>query len=156
MNTESQIEEMFRAGTHYGYSKSRRHPSTAPYIFNTKNGVDIINIEKTFESFQKVIELVDRTRMELKRLVVLYNTTNDKEVKDILKVVIDSGNLTLNDTIERYNFDLNLWSVLRVTMPVGLCNLHCFTFLKEDRIVILGGLKRRVTKNKVQAALEAH
>jgi hypothetical protein len=41
-------------------------------------------------------------------------------------------------------------------MPVGLCNLHCFTFLKEDRIVILGGLKRRVTKNKVQAALEAH
>lgn len=60
------------------------------------------------------------------------------------------------DTIERYNVDLNLWSVLRVTMPVGLCNLHCFTFLKEDRIVILGGLKRKVTKNKVQAAMEAH
>lgn len=60
------------------------------------------------------------------------------------------------DTIERYNVDLNLWSVLRVTMPVGLCNLHCFTFLKEDRIVILGGLKRKVTKNKMQAAIEAH
>lgn len=59
------------------------------------------------------------------------------------------------DTIERYNVDLNIWSVLRVTMPVGLCNLHCFTFLKEDRIVILGGLKRKVNKNKLQAAMEA-
>ena len=43
------IEEMFRAGAHYGYSKSRRHPSTSAYIFNTKNGIDIINIAKTLD-----------------------------------------------------------------------------------------------------------
>ncbi len=49
---------MFKAGGHYGYSKSRRHPSTAPYIFATKNGVDIINIEKTDEMLTKVEELV--------------------------------------------------------------------------------------------------
>lgn len=53
------------------------------------------------------------------------------------------------DTIERYNVELNIWSVLRVTMPIGLCNLYCFTFLKEDRIVILGGLKKKVMKNKI-------
>ncbi len=58
MSTEKQIEEMFRAGTHYGYSKSRRHPSTAPYIFSTKNGVDIINIEKTHDLFLKALEAV--------------------------------------------------------------------------------------------------
>jgi hypothetical protein len=41
-------------------------------------------------------------------------------------------------------------------MPIGLCNLYCFTFLKEDRIVILGGLKKKVMKNKIQAAIDAH
>ncbi|MFA6355328.1 MAG: 30S ribosomal protein S2 [Candidatus Paceibacterota bacterium] len=54
----SVIEEMFANGAHYGYSKSRRHPSTTPYIFATKNGVDIINIEKTNELFNKAIEKV--------------------------------------------------------------------------------------------------
>jgi len=54
----SVIEEMFSNGTHYGYSKSRRHPSTTPYIFATKNGVDIINTEKTAELFEKAMEKV--------------------------------------------------------------------------------------------------
>ncbi|MFA7000129.1 MAG: 30S ribosomal protein S2 [Candidatus Paceibacterota bacterium] len=59
MSTQnSVIEEMFTNGTHYGYSKSRRHPSTSPYIFATKNGVDIINIEKTNELFEKAMEKV--------------------------------------------------------------------------------------------------
>lgn len=59
MSTQnSVIEEMFANGTHYGYSKSRRHPSTSPYIFATKNGVDIINIEKTNELFEKAMEKV--------------------------------------------------------------------------------------------------
>jgi small subunit ribosomal protein S2 len=54
------IEEMFRAGVHYGYSKSRRHPSVSPYVFTTKNGVDIINIEKTHELLEKALEAVSK------------------------------------------------------------------------------------------------
>jgi small subunit ribosomal protein S2 len=41
------IEKMFQAGAHYGYSKTRRHPSVASYIYATKNKGDIINLEKT-------------------------------------------------------------------------------------------------------------
>ena len=59
MSTQNiKTEEMFKAGVHYGYTKSRRHPSTTPYIFTTKNGVDIINIEKTAELLEKVLEKV--------------------------------------------------------------------------------------------------
>lgn len=47
MNLQNLIDEMFQAGVHYGYLKSRRHPSVSHYIFTTKNRVDIINIEKT-------------------------------------------------------------------------------------------------------------
>jgi small subunit ribosomal protein S2 len=58
MSTQNTTEEMFKVGVHYGYSKSRRHPSTSPYIFTTKNGVDIINIEKTNELLEKALEVV--------------------------------------------------------------------------------------------------
>jgi small subunit ribosomal protein S2 len=60
MSTQNTIEEMFRAGVHYGYSKSRRHPSTSQYVFATKSGVDIINIEKTEELLQKAVEAVSK------------------------------------------------------------------------------------------------
>lgn len=60
MSMQNNTEEMFRAGVHYGYSKSRRHPSTSQYIFTTKNGVDIINIEKTEELLRKAMEAVSK------------------------------------------------------------------------------------------------
>lgn len=60
MSTQNITEEMFRSGVHYGYSKSRRHPSISPYIFTTKNGVDIINIEKTNEFFDTAMEAISK------------------------------------------------------------------------------------------------
>jgi len=60
MQNTKKIEAMFQAGAHYGYSKSRRHPSVGSYIFTTKNGVDIINIEKSFDLFEKAYEEVKR------------------------------------------------------------------------------------------------
>jgi len=57
---QNTTEEMFRAGVHYGYSKSRRHPSASQYVFTTKNGVDIINIEKTYELLEKALEVVSK------------------------------------------------------------------------------------------------
>lgn len=35
------------AGVHYGYSRTRRHPTVTPFLYGTKNGADIIDIEKT-------------------------------------------------------------------------------------------------------------
>ena len=61
MSTQNTIvEKMFEAGAHYGYSKSRRHPSVTPYIFATKNGVDIINIEKGYELLEEALEQVSK------------------------------------------------------------------------------------------------
>ena len=40
------VEEMFVQGAHYGYSKTKRHPSTKDFIYGTKNNQDIIDLEK--------------------------------------------------------------------------------------------------------------
>ncbi len=35
------------AGVHFGYSRTRRHPTVTPFLYGTKGGVDIIDLEKT-------------------------------------------------------------------------------------------------------------
>lgn len=51
MNTTSDnqnlIDRLFAAGAHFGFTKSRRHPTVRPFIFTTKNGTDIFDLEKT-------------------------------------------------------------------------------------------------------------
>ena len=41
------MNALFKVGAHYGYAKTRRHPSTAHYILGMKNRVEIIDLEKT-------------------------------------------------------------------------------------------------------------
>lgn len=49
MTTEKSaaVKAMFEAGAHYGYRRSRRHPSVAAYIFGLKNTVEIFDLDKT-------------------------------------------------------------------------------------------------------------
>jgi small subunit ribosomal protein S2 len=46
-DSQSLVERLFQAGAHFGFKKSRRHPSVAPYLFTTKDGNDIFDLEKT-------------------------------------------------------------------------------------------------------------
>lgn len=39
--------DMLKAGVHFGHQQSRHHPKMDPYIFTTRGGVSIINLEKT-------------------------------------------------------------------------------------------------------------
>ena len=41
------IEDMAKAGVHYGYSKTRCHPSTKGYINSIQNGVNLIDLKHT-------------------------------------------------------------------------------------------------------------
>ena len=45
-NNPTFIDRLFKAGAHFGFKKSRRHPSVAPYLYTTKDGSDIFDLEK--------------------------------------------------------------------------------------------------------------
>ena len=45
--TNSFIDRLFAAGAHFGFKKSRRHPTVAPYLYGTKDGNDIFDLEQT-------------------------------------------------------------------------------------------------------------
>ena len=76
------IEKMFKVGAHYGYSKTRRHPSLAKYIYATKNKGDIIDLEKTREMLDNAAKFMKKLGKEGR--VVLFVGTKP-EAKDITK-----------------------------------------------------------------------
>lgn len=47
------IEALFEVGAHFGLIRSRRHPSSKPYIFGVKNKIEIFDLEKTDYMLQK-------------------------------------------------------------------------------------------------------
>lgn len=52
MSTQEQqnaslITRLFNAGAHFGFTKSRRHPSVTPFIFTNKQGTDIFDLEQS-------------------------------------------------------------------------------------------------------------
>ncbi len=41
------VNDMFKNGVYFGHQKSRKNPKMDKYIFGTKNGINIINLQKT-------------------------------------------------------------------------------------------------------------
>lgn len=52
------IQDLAKAGLQYGYSRTRRHPSTKSFILENKNGVDFINLESTKTQLEEAISFL--------------------------------------------------------------------------------------------------
>jgi len=50
--------EMLKAGAHFGHRSGRWHPKMAQYIFGVRNGIHVLDLEKTAEEIQKTLDFV--------------------------------------------------------------------------------------------------
>lgn len=50
---QAHLDAMVAVGSHYGYSKTRRHPSTKPFIYATKDRSDLIDLTQTTTQLEK-------------------------------------------------------------------------------------------------------
>lgn len=57
-NNTNIIERLFKAGAHFGFSKSRRHPSVVPFLFGSKGGTDIFDLEITSEKIDSAKKIL--------------------------------------------------------------------------------------------------
>ena len=95
-NSSASVEEMFEKGVHYGYSKSRRHPSMASFIYTTKNKVDIIDIEKTDSMLKEALAYVESLASGNKNILFVGAKP---EAKEAIKNIADSLNMPyVNET----------------------------------------------------------
>ncbi|MBI1755315.1 30S ribosomal protein S2 [Candidatus Azambacteria bacterium] len=52
-NRTGMLQKMLEVGTHLGHKKSKGHPKMKPYLFATRQNIQIINVEKTLEKLQE-------------------------------------------------------------------------------------------------------
>lgn len=81
-NSSTLIEQLFTAGAHFGFRKSRRHPTVSKYIFTTKDGNDIFDLEKTSAAITEVMELLQTAGMNGK--TVLFVGTKEETSRLVL------------------------------------------------------------------------
>lgn len=84
VNTDNKkaIESMLSVGAHFGYAKSRRHPSTKSFIAGSKNGYEIIDLEKTAQHLEKALAFVSDIAKD--RGQILFVSTK-KEFAPVIK-----------------------------------------------------------------------
>ncbi|MBF05582.1 30S ribosomal protein S2 [bacterium] len=56
MSENTIIKTLFEVGAHFGYTRARRSPSIAPFIFGQKNKNDIFDLERTAEKLDEAKE----------------------------------------------------------------------------------------------------
>lgn len=80
------IEEMARAGLHFGHQTSRRHPKMEPYLSGVRNAVHIIDLEKTVEKLKEALSFIQDLISENKNLLLIGTKIQVKNlVKDTAK-----------------------------------------------------------------------
>jgi len=81
-NSDKIIEEMFKAGAHFGYSRSRRHPTASPYIFGVKNRVEIFDLAKTADLLKNALDFVSGLAKEDRQILFVGGKN---EARDLIK-----------------------------------------------------------------------
>lgn len=76
------MQALFEAGVHYGYSRTKRNPSMLPFIFGSKNRVDIIDLEKTQAMLKEACDIITTAKNGGK--TVLFVGTKP-EIKNLLR-----------------------------------------------------------------------
>ena len=82
------LEEMMKAGMHFGHRTNRWHPKMEPFIFTKKNGIYIINLEKAQEQLKKALEFMIKLTKEDK--AILFVGTK-KQVKNSMKKMAEEA-----------------------------------------------------------------
>ncbi len=58
---KTSMKKMLEAGVHFGHRSRFWHPKMERYIYGTRNGVHIINLEKTLPMFNDVLNFASKT-----------------------------------------------------------------------------------------------
>lgn len=89
MSNQNLIDRMFAVGAHFGFKKSRRHPSMKPYIFGSKDGTDIFDLEKSAALLESAKEVLKKAGLEGKN--VLFVGTKEEVSKMVREQAEKAG-----------------------------------------------------------------
>lgn len=76
------LEEMLKAGVHFGHQVSKWHPKMEPYIFLSRNNIHLFNLELTAKKLQEALDYTRKLAAEKKTIIFI---STKKQAKAIVK-----------------------------------------------------------------------
>lgn len=84
------FDQLLEAGAHFGHLKRKWNPAMAPYIFNEKNGIHIIDLNKTVVKIDEAAAALKQIAKSGKK--ILFVATK-KQAKDIVATKVKRINM---------------------------------------------------------------
>jgi len=79
--SEVTMKNLLEAGVHFGHQTTRWNPKMKPYIFSSRNGIHIVNLQKTLKMFKDAENYLSKVTAEGKK--VLFVATK-KQAQDLI------------------------------------------------------------------------
>ncbi|MBI2415601.1 MAG: 30S ribosomal protein S2 [Candidatus Kerfeldbacteria bacterium] len=129
------VLEMLQAGVHFGHKTSKKHPKMNPFVFGARNGISIIDLEKTKQQLTKVLPILEDLAAQNK---VILLVGSKRQAQTTVKALAEE--LHMPYLVDRWIGGLltNFTSVSRL--------MRKLTQLKEERDQ--GTWEKRYTKKE--------
>ncbi len=88
--SRTNFEQLLEAGCHFGHLKRKWNPAMAPYIFMERNGIHIIDLNKTVAKVDEAAEALKNIAKQGKK--ILFVATK-KQAKDVVAEKAQSVNM---------------------------------------------------------------
>ncbi len=90
MSSRTNFNELLEAGSHFGHLKSKWNPAMAPYIYAEKNGIHIIDLNKTVVKIDEAANAIKQIARSGRK--ILFVATK-KQAKDIVAEKVKAVNM---------------------------------------------------------------
>ena len=142
------MKQLLEAGVHFGHQKRRWDPRMAEYIFQTRNGIHIIDLQKTSNKLDEAYEFMKEQSEEGKK--VLFVGTK-KQAQDCVKEAAEKSGMYyvnqrwLGGTLTNFNTIRN--RINRLTELETMEQDGTFDVLPKREVVLLKKEMDKLNKN---------
>ena len=146
--SRTNFDQLLQAGCHFGHLKRKWNPAMAPYIFMERNGIHIIDLNKTVAKIDEAAEVLKGLAKSGKK--VLFVATK-KQVKEIVAEKAASVNMPY--VIERWpggmltNFPTIRKAVKKMTNIDKLMADGTFANLSKRELLQVARQRAKLEKN---------
>ena len=85
------IKQLLEAGVHFGHHTRRWNPKMAEYIFTERNGVYIIDLQKTIKKFEEAYMFVRQTVEEGGNILFVGTKKQAADQMKLLTLALKTG-----------------------------------------------------------------
>ena len=146
--SRTNFDQLLQAGCHFGHLRRKWNPAMAPYIFMERNGIHIIDLNKTVAKIDEAAEALKGIAKSGKKIMFV---ATKKQAKDIVAEKAASVNMPY--VIERWpggmltNFPTIRKAVKKMTNIDKLLNDGTFSNLSKRELLQISRQRAKLEKN---------